>query len=101
MGDITPAGVEVFLEGVKPPATSTSRLANGRSVDEYFAPIASDHFVPRAGDQILDIGIIGAGIAGLSAAIALTQSGHNVKVGETHTASDRSHSGNSDSRTGL
>lgn len=101
MRDIIPAGAEVLLEGVKPPTTSTSWLTNGLSMDKYLAPIASDHFVPRTGDQVLDIGIIGAGIAGLSAAIALTQSGHNVKVSEAHLASGRNHFCNTDSRIDL
>ena len=56
-------------------------LSNGRLKDEYYAPIPPDHFAPKPGDQILDIGIIGAGIAGLAAASALVQSGHNVDVG--------------------
>lgn len=39
-----------------------------------------DAFIPRPGDVSLDVGIVGAGIAGLSAAIALTRSGHRVEV---------------------
>lgn len=56
------------------------RLSNGRLRDEYYEPLSPDHFAPKSGDQILDIGIIGAGIAGLAAAAALVQSGHNVDV---------------------
>jgi monoamine oxidase len=36
---------------------------------------------PSADDRCLEIGVIGAGIAGLGAAIALGQAGHNVEVG--------------------
>jgi NADPH-dependent glutamate synthase beta subunit-like oxidoreductase len=36
---------------------------------------------PRAEDRCLEIGVIGAGIAGLGAAIAMCQAGHNVEVG--------------------
>ena len=35
---------------------------------------------PGPGERRLDVGIIGAGIAGLGAAIALGQAGHNVEV---------------------
>ena len=35
---------------------------------------------PGPGDRRLEIGIIGAGIAGLGAAIALGQAGHDVEV---------------------
>jgi cation diffusion facilitator CzcD-associated flavoprotein CzcO len=35
---------------------------------------------PSPEERRLEIGIIGAGIAGLGAAIALTQAGHNVEV---------------------
>ncbi|KAJ9615479.1 hypothetical protein H2200_001554 [Cladophialophora chaetospira] len=61
---------------------SAERLSNGRLKDEYYKPIPPDIFAPKPGDQILDIGIVGAGIAGLAAAIALVQSGHNVEVYE-------------------
>jgi 3-hydroxyisobutyrate dehydrogenase-like beta-hydroxyacid dehydrogenase len=40
-------------------------------------------FTPRPGDRRLEIGIIGAGIAGLGAAIALGQAGHDVEVGSS------------------
>ena len=79
---------EFSVNGTNPPnvgepnGTSGVRLANGRLKDEYHAPIPPDTFTPRPGDQILDIGIIGAGIAGLAAAAALVQSGHNVDVGQ-------------------
>ncbi|KAI1616999.1 2-polyprenyl-6-methoxyphenol hydroxylase [Exophiala viscosa] len=58
------------------------RLSNGRLKSEYYEPIPPDHFLPKPGDQILDIGIIGSGIAGLAAAIGLIQSGHNVELYE-------------------
>jgi cation diffusion facilitator CzcD-associated flavoprotein CzcO len=35
---------------------------------------------PGSGERRLDVGIIGAGIAGLGAAIALGQAGHDVEV---------------------
>ncbi len=35
---------------------------------------------PRNDDQILNVGIVGAGIGGLTAAIALAESGHNVEA---------------------
>ncbi|KAL1983996.1 hypothetical protein VTN96DRAFT_9681 [Rasamsonia emersonii] len=41
-----------------------------------------DAFAPGPGDVSLDVGIVGAGIAGLSAAIALTRSGHRVEIFE-------------------
>ena len=62
--------------------SSTTKLSNGRLKDEYYKPVRPDDFTPRPGDQILNIGIIGAGIAGLAAASALVQSGHNVEVGQ-------------------
>ncbi|KAK4934616.1 hypothetical protein LTR10_024166 [Elasticomyces elasticus] len=61
-------------------SATSIRLSNGRLRDEYYEPISPDHFAPKSGDQILDIGIIGAGIAGLAAAAALVQSGHNVDL---------------------
>jgi monoamine oxidase len=36
---------------------------------------------PSPEEKRLEVGIIGAGIAGLGAAIALGQAGHNVEVG--------------------
>ena len=62
--------------------SSTTKLSNGRLKDEYYKPVPSDNFTPRPGDQMLNVGIIGAGIAGLAAASALVQSGHNVEVGQ-------------------
>ena len=59
---------------------SPSRLANGRLKDEYYKPFPKNYFAPDAEHQALDIAIIGAGIAGLSAAIGLLQCGHNVEV---------------------
>lgn len=60
----------------------SERLPNGRLKSEYYAPISPDRFAPKEGDQILEIGIIGAGIAGLTAAIALAHAGHNVDIYE-------------------
>ncbi|KAI9691331.1 MAG: hypothetical protein M1820_009752 [Bogoriella megaspora] len=45
----------------------------------YAGPIQADAFVPGPDDQRLKIGIIGAGIAGLAAAVALRHSGHKVE----------------------
>lgn len=39
-------------------------------------------FTPGPGEGRLDVGIIGAGIAGLGAAVALGQAGHNVEVSQ-------------------
>lgn len=55
-------------------------LPNGRTFGEYYAPFPPNSFAPKPGSKKLDVAIIGAGIAGLSAAVALLQSGHNVEV---------------------
>lgn len=47
---------------------------------EYFQDVPPDSFKPGPNHKTLDIAIVGAGIAGLSAAISLSQSGHNVEV---------------------
>ena len=60
--------------------SESPRLANGRFRDEYYKPFPPDYFAPKDGSQKLDVAIIGAGIAGLTAAIALLQSGHHVQV---------------------
>ena len=56
------------------------KLANNRFRDEYYRPFPPDFFAPKPGNQRFEVAIIGAGIAGLTAAIALLQSGHNVEV---------------------
>ena len=84
MGDMPSDRADLLVEGAPSESFSTV-LSNGRSKNEYYAPIPADRFAPKTGDRILQIGIIGAGIAGLSAAIALTQSGHNVEVSEIQT----------------
>ncbi|KAK5050468.1 hypothetical protein LTR84_003749 [Exophiala bonariae] len=64
-----------------PDETVASRLLrNGRYAGEYYKPFPPNHFAPKPGQQSLDIAIIGAGIAGLNAAVALVQSGHNVEL---------------------
>lgn len=60
---------------------SSKTLPNGRVYDEYYRPYPPNTFAPKPGNQRLDIAIIGAGIAGLSTAVALLQAGHNVEVG--------------------
>jgi salicylate hydroxylase len=45
-------------------------------------PPPPEVFLRRPNDLQLKVGIVGAGIAGLSAAIALTRSGHEVEVFE-------------------
>ena len=79
MGDSSLIEPAVF-ENVSQKSSSSSVLTNGRLRDEYYKPVPPDFFAPKTGDQILNIGIVGAGIAGLAAAIALVQSGHNVEV---------------------
>ena len=62
------------------PSVLPRRLINGRMADKYYEPFPSNFFAPISRHARLEITIIGAGIAGLSAAVALTQSGHNVEV---------------------
>lgn len=62
------------------PRVLSRRLINGRLADEYYQPLPPNSLAPCSGSEKLEVAIIGAGIAGLSAAIALTQSGHNVEV---------------------
>ncbi|KAI9688857.1 MAG: hypothetical protein M1822_001214 [Bathelium mastoideum] len=51
--------------------------------DSRFAgPIPKDAFKPTKSDHSLEVGIIGAGIAGLGAAVALRSSGHKVEIFE-------------------
>lgn len=49
--------------------------------DRFRLPHRQD-LAPKKGAKSLNVGIIGAGIAGLTAAIAMSQSGHDVEVGE-------------------
>ena len=55
-------------------------LNESDGASEYFQDVPPNSFAPGADHKTLDIAIIGAGIAGLAAAIALGQSGHNVEV---------------------
>jgi hypothetical protein len=55
-------------------------LPNGRKYDEYYAPYLPNTFAPSPNSQRLNVAIVGAGIAGLSAAVGLLQAGHNVEV---------------------
>ena len=50
---------------------------------EYYRPLPANTFAPKEGHHALDVAVIGAGIAGLMAAIALSQSGHNVEASQT------------------
>lgn len=66
-----------------PVASGASRqLQNGHYADEYYKAFPPNYFAPKPGHQALEIGIVGAGIAGLAAAVALVQSGHNVEAGQ-------------------
>lgn len=76
------------------------RLSSGRLKSEYYEPIPPEHFLPKPGDQILDIGIIGSGIAGLAAAIGLIQSGHNVEVSPGYESQDAISADNASSMKG-
>ena len=52
----------------------------GRTDPEYFRDLPQHIFTPKENDKALEIGIIGAGIAGLAAAAGLCRSGHRVEV---------------------
>lgn len=58
----------------------SSLFSIGRHSGDYYKPFPPNYFAPKLGSQTLNIGIVGAGIAGLTAAVALVQSGHNVEV---------------------
>jgi hypothetical protein len=62
------------------PALFPRRLPNGRTANIYYEPFPPNYFAPGPGHEKLDVAIIGAGIAGLIAAVALAQSGHCVEV---------------------
>ncbi|KAF3070005.1 3-hydroxybenzoate 6-hydroxylase 1 [Trichoderma lentiforme] len=49
--------------------------------DRFWLPHRQD-LAPKKGAKSLNVGIIGAGIAGLTAAIAMSQSGHDVEIFE-------------------
>lgn len=49
--------------------------------DRFWLPHRQD-LAPKKGAKSLNVGIIGAGIAGLTTAIAMSQSGHDVEVSE-------------------
>lgn len=51
-----------------------------QSASAFAGPIPADAFRPGPDDKSLEVGIIGAGIAGLGAAVALRYSGHKVEV---------------------
>ena len=70
----------IITETAEAGSSSPTKLSHGRLKDEYYKPVPPGNFAPRPGDKVLEIGIVGAGIAGLAAASALVQSGHNVEV---------------------
>jgi NADPH-dependent 2,4-dienoyl-CoA reductase/sulfur reductase-like enzyme len=47
---------------------------------EYIEDVPAHIFAPGPGFKRLNIAVVGAGIAGLGAAIGLCQSGHDVEV---------------------
>jgi hypothetical protein len=51
---------------------------------DYKEDVPARTFAPGPGFKRLDIAIVGAGIAGLGAAIGLCQSGHKVEVRNLH-----------------
>ncbi len=53
---------------------------NETMADDYFKDVPAHIFEPVGSDKILEIAIIGAGIAGLAAAAGLLQSGHDVEA---------------------
>ena len=53
-----------------------------QSDSAFIGPTPVDAFKPGSVDKSLEVGIVGAGIAGLAAAVALRHSGHTVEVGE-------------------
>lgn len=75
--------MDVSSPSALPSASENGRgrkLVNGRLAEEYYEPFPPNHFAPGANHQKLQVGIVGAGIAGLTAAVALLQSGHDVEV---------------------
>ncbi|KAF2234779.1 putative salicylate hydroxylase [Viridothelium virens] len=52
------------------------------STRAFAGPIAADAFEPDLNNRSINVGIIGAGIAGLGAAVALRRSGHKVQIFE-------------------
>jgi predicted flavoprotein YhiN len=54
---------------------------------EYFEDVPGHIFAPGPEFSRLNIAIVGAGIAGLGAAIGLSQSGHDVEVNTRNTTS--------------
>ena len=55
------------------------------SQDECYPNLPPDLCDPAPDDQILHVAVVGAGIAGLSAAIGLARSGHCVEVSTNMT----------------
>ena len=49
---------------------------------KYSGPIREGAFAPRPDDISLEVGVVGAGIAGLAAAIGLRKAGHEVEIFE-------------------
>jgi len=53
----------------------------GQTDPQYLKDPPQHIYEPKPEDKVLDIAVIGAGIAGLAAAAGLCRSGHRVQVG--------------------
>lgn len=60
------------------PRTPRSQIFT--DINDMYGLPSVEAVAPRNGDQTLTVGIVGAGISGLTAAIALAESGHDVEA---------------------